>query len=781
MTSINNNTHGTDSVPLEKISCSTKTPLLFRVIKKIHYIVKKIFSLFLFWRWGKKKITTLPKVETINNIKNSELHNVKNKYIYCQDIIVYTKSDKSTSTNTFKTHSLDNSLIAFNNALTTVSNNFIEYYLNQLHQKSIQCVDKKSLNLIYKAAKPLIKEKFINSKTRILNLLEKIIFDENTSKRNHKMKSALNWILKDNETFFNELYAKTNQNENLPLKFISNFDQNFPELQRLDDKETFYTQFESVLDQLLKAKSANILNFLKIEVIENLPRLVLECIKQNSHLLSKVLIDKVTILLTKVDFKILIGQIIQTFTNHVKNVISAETKLKNSSLENEKIKNEFFSFFISEKNTHPHIKELFKDSPTNWDKRYFKYKEKEIIKKFIKTIESILLSEEKEKNLVDFMLNKIDYTVEINTFIQNFKDFLSHSVSSKLFQNELDQLIILKIKNTFSLILKKEINKLIYLHFHNLYKKLISPNEMINVFGNSLLPSMSQKLLNKHISNIILHNLKKLTPLLTKLRANVDDITANQKLKTKIYELVKKECILFNFESHKINFTNFSNSNLNEVINLILESFKNENLKNDSLQNILTALFHTPHLETDDRLSELFISLVFELGEFGGSFSKKIAAFGKNAINEVLGSSIYPFILHKYQIVDLFVKAMDKKFSTPELVNSFFSQKKQGSNETSSHSPRKTLTFEITKISSILHDIVMEGVRSSSNWMTLEVKKKIITSYIGENSTNIENAFITIFNKIFNKEYVNANLLFKIQDVMTNVFLRPNASVNNFI
>lgn len=160
--------------------------------------------------------------------------------------------------------------------------------------------------------------------------------------------------------------------------------------------------------------------------------------------------------------------------------------------------------------------------------------------------------------------------------------------------------------------------------------------------------------------------------------------------------------------------------------------------------------------------SEIVLNLLFEIGDFcSGDFletiKKSVVTSFETKINQSISKTLSRFKKDDYLAVGMITQKLYEKYSTKEaLERVFFS-------EEADTAPDLNLT--ITRLSGIVYDI-FHHIAVPSEGVAGMFQNLGVTAFIGSDSSKINNTIRKIYNRLFQDELLNANLVFIIKDIL---------------
>ena len=497
---------------------------------------------------------------------------------------------------------------------------------------------------------------------------------------------------------------------------------------------------------------------------KSISTLIYTLVQKNSHFLASEISGRIAEIAQDIDFKDLIGKFISLLSLEVKNYLKAEDKIKQemqttmgiTNFDSEDARNYIYKSipdeFLKLERNHPKTHKIY--SSFSYLEDNDKLHMQDFVNKAFDLIFAPVIIHDNE------MTTKVDRLEYIWNRLE-----IPHPLAKLLNELGFNQE---DTRNSFFHIGKSIIKKVITEFLFKIYKDLSSMRSITKIFESIVFQKFIEKTLEKHVQNIIICNHKKLSPIILKFRTSTNKEAIKDELKIAIFKLVKDSCSNFKFEQNNITQESLNIQILNSAAEAIEEVATHENLKSLPIKDLLNELYITIHSETDDRLSELFLDTFLKVGEFQGAWFGKLAAVLKDSINELLGSIIYPIIKDKYRPIEILTSELINKM---QFETSFFSRVKIDESNTT---PETKLNQKIQSYSNLLFDMGIDSATRESTWVTYPIKKKAVQLVIGNDPTKIHNAINNIFNKLFTHEVMNANLIYKIQDL----FLETLENVN---
>jgi len=170
-----------------------------------------------------------------------------------------------------------------------------------------------------------------------------------------------------------------------------------------------------------------------------------------------------------------------------------------------------------------------------------------------------------------------------------------------------------------------------------------------------------------------------------------------------------------------------------------------------------------PDEDKTNKYSEMILNLVFNIGEFGGLGEYAVTAL-KDQIDLSITNSIARYKKGDYLLFAMIAKKLKEKFSTKEaIIDVFFT-------EPDKKTTAADLSEKITRISGIVYDLLYQIVPYGA--------KTIGTIGLGWTSTPLDNTIRRIFNRLFQNELLNADLAFKLMNIIGATVSTANVEIN---
>jgi len=171
-----------------------------------------------------------------------------------------------------------------------------------------------------------------------------------------------------------------------------------------------------------------------------------------------------------------------------------------------------------------------------------------------------------------------------------------------------------------------------------------------------------------------------------------------------------------------------------------------------------------------NKYSEMILNLVFNIGEFGGPAEIAVKAL-KDQIDLSISNTMSRYKKGDYLLFAMLAKKLKEKFSTRDaIIDVFFS-------EADKKTTAADLSEKITRISGIVYDLLYQIATPSSGPLYL-IEKVGATVGLGWNATPLDNTIRLIFNRLFQNELLNANLAFKLMNIIAATVSTANVEIN---
>jgi len=344
--------------PLNSIKSSYRAPWYLRIVRIIIKVVKKIFNFLCFWNWKKKDAKWTPQqVQTLDEIRDRQFEEVRRKYLVERNITVKNAqgilSDDTRDTIKVKVNSIyadkefDPSLQAMRNLFGKITEHTTECIFEEYLEKALN-IPESAMNEAagyLKIFSTLLVNVGNQAQDQILNKITNDHDIQDGNIINRSLHKALFWLLsRENAYEINSLIddleeeitskkltmssTLTDDTIEKVLQWIKNhrdFEFCGPHSDLVVDSNqlTINLIIENCIVFLISRKIDSLNDYLKSNLVKNLPNIVLNLMKNNGKILTDEFSGRIAEIFEHGSLEDYLERIIHTSTLHTKNYLSA--------------------------------------------------------------------------------------------------------------------------------------------------------------------------------------------------------------------------------------------------------------------------------------------------------------------------------------------------------------------------------------------------------------------------------------------------------------------------
>ncbi|MEC7839460.1 MAG: hypothetical protein VX777_05435 [Chlamydiota bacterium] len=806
--------------PLKTVKCTHRPPWYLLLVKTIVNVVKKVFNFFCFWNWGKNKKWSPKQVEALNELSKKDTDLIKQNYLRQREIRVHQQESTTTDDTQDTDRTKINSIYAnreFNPSLK-VMREFVgdlsENAITSIYEKKLkpsltiseESMDKAACYL--KIFSSLLVNLGKEAQDQILDKLQESTDSQSSLVIERSFHKALHWLVsrndeEDSETLLQNLeehledyVANTPESvSNTEISEVMNWisyhkdpNYNLPQTEIVanSNMSTVTALTEKSVAFLIEKKIDVMNNYLKTHIINNLPNIVLNLLASNGRIFADEFSGRISELLEETSIQNFIGRLIQCSSQHVKHYINARQievdRIKQAKLSlkakqsKERIDEKAPENFIMMKDAHPLTKEIYLGGEGHSDFEVWK----EIKKKaFTKTVANdiydtictpVIVEQngtEVEIDWIEYLWNRAEFPPEITAFLSEIDDFIEHAIPEEFnISSNIKEALLENTKDIIIAIIQSKVKKAFSSVIYNLLNEVTLPSNVAEILSKLIIPSTIRSALQRLYQNILVHNYSSLSKDLNNLRENKNAKENKDNLRTKLYELLKNNCNLFDIEKLGGGKDSIVKTLIDPSLEKIELHLQDPRLKSKKTKEIIQTIFRRKHSERDDRFGEVILDLVFKIGEFGGSLLEGAASFLTPEINQITGAMLDEVLREDYLLIDIILKNLHQKFGNKgDLDKALFATPPTNEDNEESADSHDKLTKQIHNISLLLHDMVIEGAKGESTGVIASGKIGVARQIVGRDQSKIEATLGRIFNRLFNHEALNIDVSAQFLDI----------------
>lgn len=296
----------------------------------------------------------------------------------------------------------------------------------------------------------------------------------------------------------------------------------------------------------------------------------------------------------------------------------------------------------------------------------------------------------------------------------------------------------------------------------NIFEKFSDPASIREIFSETIMPRVSDKLFELFAEQVISNNLNVFAPLFCKLIESPGNrvSAAKKAVVSKLEEMMGGKFKDFNWEMMDRDRVPALVQPIIVEITQVLQDLKALNptkvLQDAEVSKAIAQFYVSEKIETKKEFGEIIMKLLYKIGNFNSTWSGWLVSFFKDTLAQVATVGFKGYRSSYHAVVNTIVKAGESHFLNEDYVKETFFGEEVSEEEAEAKREEidEQLPEQFKAIASQTHDMLYDGAggRFTPATETLNLTLQ------------------SIFKKVFKRKEINKSLVFQFFQVLDDAF-----------